>query len=1698
MKKFLCIVATIVVCNAVFTQPLNNEWIDYNKTYYKFKVGSNGLYRITQPVLASVGLGGVDASFFQLWRNGVQVPINTSIASGVFSATDFIEFWGQMNDGKLDKLLYKNTAHQLSDKLSLQTDTAAYFLTINTNTASNFRYVNIANNVAGTLLPAETNFNYTQRYNFRDRANRGYAENYGEDVYSSTYDVAEFLSTTDINNSGAYKIPLKNLFIYTAGSPATLTAGLSGNSSKSRGIKVKVNNTDFITKNYNGYVSSIEANSNVPLATFNGSNDTASIEIVTSDSYDRVVASFLELQYARQYNFGGSSNFEFQLPASGTDRFLQIANFNYGNTALPVLYDVDSKQFLVGDTTISGIVRFVLPASSAVRNLMLASRSTVHINQVTAIEARSFVNYNLSTNQGDYVIISHKLLMGGSNNAVEQYRLYRSGAAGGSYNARIFDIDELVDQFAYGIKKHPLSVRNFLRFANIAFSIKPKSVFIIGKGVTYDTYRFMESNPAIETQNLVPTFGWPASDAMLVSPDNSEPAPMFNTGRLSAITQLEILTYLDKVRMYEQVAASTMQTLAAKGWMKQLVHVAGGKDVGEDNLFTFYLKAYENIITDTSFGGIVANFNKKTGSETDPSTQSALAKYFASGIGLITYFGHSAASGLAYNLNDPNDYSNFGKYPVFLINGCTAGNIYDYDANRATTLSNVSERWVLAKDKGSVAFIAASHFGLTGQLDIYSSGFYKSLAKDGYGKTLGDNMKGGLANLKALATFTQFLGKIHGEQFLLHGDPALRVYYSTLPDFAVEDEQVSVTPTFISVTDKSFTVKANLLNLGKAVGDSVRVLVKRTYPDNSIVTVKDTLIPSVRFVDTLAMNFIIDDSKDKGTNTISITIDSDYKYAELSETNNSITKTFVVFQDELKPVYPQNYAIINTPQVKLQASTANTFSSLQQYAFEFDTTKFFNSPFKKTATVSSIGGALEFAPQVTLTDSTVYYWRIATLGSTTTKWTYSSFVYLQNATSYGYNQSQFFQHTESDLNNLAKDTPGRNIDFSYITQSLTVRNAVWPFGTSADDAYSIAINDALTPRTQGICYRGNNVTFTVYNPSSLKELFNHNQGQPGQYGSLDYTAGCTPGKEYDFAFSTENISTRNAARDFMLNNIPNGSYVVVRSVILRIIPSPFPPITYASDWKADELINGTGNSLYGQLKTAGFNDIDSFNRLRAFAFVYQKNNNTFTPVWKFTQDSLDPLLMKAFVQTRMNTGKIVSPKFGPAAKWYNMIWSGSRTDAEDILDIKLIGIKADNSVDTLQTYSEFQTNNNIGSIDANTYPYLQLVMNVKDTTNLSAYKLKFWRLLADALPEGALAPNINFKFKDSLQIGELQNVVIAFKNIGGIPFTDSLNVKMQVTDAANNTQNIVVPKLKKLAVGDTATINTTIDTKSLAGKNTFYVNVNPANNPKEQNTYNNFAYRNFYVTGDEKNPLLDVTFDGVHILNGDIVSSKPSIRIALKDESKYLLLNDTSLVTIQLKMPNGELRNYKYGTDTLQFIPANAASGDNKAIVQFNPVLLQDGDNYELYVKAKDRSDNLAGPQQYKVVFTVNNKPMLSNLFNYPNPFTTSTAFVFTLTGSRVPDNLRIQILTVTGKVVKEITKQELGNIHIGRNITDYKWDGTDSYGQPLGNGVYLYRVISSLDGKSLDKLNTADIGSNGADTDKYFKAGYGKMYLMR
>jgi flagellar hook assembly protein FlgD len=85
---------------------------------------------------------------------------------------------------------------------------------------------------------------------------------------------------------------------------------------------------------------------------------------------------------------------------------------------------------------------------------------------------------------------------------------------------------------------------------------------------------------------------------------------------------------------------------------------------------------------------------------------------------------------------------------------------------------------------------------------------------------------------------------------------------------------------------------------------------------------------------------------------------------------------------------------------------------------------------------------------------------------------------------------------------------------------------------------------------------------------------------------------------------------------------------------------------------------------------------------------------------------------------------------------------------------------------------------------------------------------------------------------------------------------------------------------------------------------------------------------------------------------------------------------------------------------------------------------------------------------------------------------------------------MRIQIMTVTGRVVREVKMHEIGPVRVGRNMTEFAWDGTDEFGDRLARGVYLYRVIAQLNGQDLEVRETK--------ASEYFTKGIGKMYLLR
>jgi hypothetical protein len=369
-------------------------------------------------------------------------------------------------------------------------------------------------------------------------------------------------------------------------------------------------------------------------------------------------------------------------------------------------------------------------------------------------------------------------------------------------------------------------------------------------------------------------------------------------------------------------------------------------------------------------------------------------------------------------------------------------------------------------------------------------------------------------------------------------------------------------------------------------------------------------------------------------------------------------------------------------------------------------------------------------------------------------------------------------------------------------------------------------------------------------------------------------------------------------------------------------------------------------------------------------------------------------------------------------------------------------------------------------------------------------------LLGDHAPECALDPKSGFYFpKDTIQQGEPLVIAVAIKNIGAYDM-DSLLVGYEVRPQGQPSQAIPYERQDSLRVGEIFLDTVYIDTEHLSGYHILRLEANPRNpegiqDQLEQYSFNNLLELGFFVEEDKTNPLLDVTFDGRHILNGELISPRPVIEALLEDENPYFIMNepsDTAQFKVFITYPSGnQIPVYFSQLSELQFIPADGT--ENRSRIRYTPEFTENG-IYRLLIQAQDKSGNNSGDQDYRIEFEVNTRPSITEVVNYPNPFSTRTQFVFTLTGVEPPDEFLIRIMTVSGIVVREIRQNELGPLRIGHNRSEFWWDGTDMFGDRLANGIYMYTVQARLRGEDLE-INTTE-------ASPYFYKGVGKMYLLR
>lgn len=1727
MKKYVVILVAIIAFFAIkigsFAQTnFGNEWINYNNTYYKIQVAKDGMYRLTYQALlqAGVPINTINPHRLQMWHRGRQIAIyikgQENLSDVTFAPDDYIDFYGQRNDGAMDTPMWWRPELQPHRYSALYNDSTAYFLTVNNSPQANRRIVRYTN--FSNTIPLETHHIAERLVMYENEYHMGQSLAI-EIVHRSEFDRGEGWTGTKLNRNltTPYFFTIDQLTQITNQINPRLELLLVGRNRHTHRVQVTVGpnqNTQRLigTAIFSGNVHhKFNATFAISDISSNGNLVIGLRVLGESGQPDAISVTYARVNYAQNFNAEQDNDRIYNIQAGTSQKRIQWSNTLQGVTVFDITRPHAVREIATQPAPNNGLIAVVDSTQINRKLFMTNGFAQIASAQISTVRFRQ-----IDPALHNYLIVSHRGLMqpvGNIANPVTAFAAYRASLQGGGYDTLVVTFDQLVNQFNYG-EKSPVAIRSFARY--MLNGGNPKYLTIIGRGIsllyrktrTQDNTSYVAYNEAI---NHIPPVGVPSSDVLHTWELKNPRQEAIPTGRINAYTPQELVNYLDKIIEYEQVPYDAT-------WRKRAIHVTGGRTPSEIINFRQYVDEWGLIFKRPCVGGTVVNYGKTSSNIVEIIN---VAPAVNEGAGILSFLGHSSTFNTDVEMgsvsNDEYGYNNKGKYPFMLINGCYSGNLF---------LPNqrvFNEDWLFTKDRGAIGCIAHNDLALAPFLREHGARFYVTAFQDTnyYGKTVGELRQRISERLlfhqSVPSTFNQFTAVIRNTgiadsalvmQMVYHGDPAIRLFAAPKPDYKTANNMLFFKEPNLTVASDSFTIGIVVHNYGKASQcctpkiDSLEVLVERTSAGGNNQIYPPQFFKAVMSNDTLY--FKINNSNGAsfaGQNTFTVKLDPFNKISELNEMNNEGVISYFFTQTGVIPLLPRPFSIVNFNQLKegqlrFVAQATNLLAENRNYVIELDTTDKFNSPSRQTKTF--LGGAI---PEVLLPlistsishDSTVYYWRIRTEDGITSdsNWQYSSFVFIGNSPE-GWYQGHFPQFKSTVQTGVSGNQNNRKWEFPLNDATLqvevggqqrpTFRNDLKVLfnGTRIDFGQDTRCGDreepsfvclaldkeTLIPYTWNLGRVGEPATYEwQFKCGLLPRPFNYLNRING-YGIYRISGYINFIKPDDFVMIT------------MLGHVPLVHALQdAPDLMNRLVQIGVDTAALRPRWQAGEpfIIFGRKGGAYGSAELV-------FGRPVEPQTPTNPNPNTTPPQQQ--------VVVGNFVFSgQVTAGTILSPTIGPAVEW-GAFFHQKEVQTNDEFKADIIGVAANGNEQIIAQDVPYAPHI-LSYVNANQYPYLRLKIRMKDDIDRTAPQLKKWIVVYKGVPEGVINPALTARenfFPTPKAEGEKFDIKVGFQNLTTINFSDSLGVQLRITNSnTGNTENWL-KKYPILKANDTMFIQLKdINTIGKVGNNRLQIFVNPRLQPEEFYE-NNFIEIPFLVRADRANPVLDVAFDGVRIMDGDIVSPSPLISVVLKDENKHLIKKDTAGLVLLLKKPCSgcEFERISINNPEVRWTPAGS---DNRFTIEYHPKNLADG-KYTLRVQGTDVSTNKSGVLDYQINFEVVNKATITHFYPYPNPFSTATRFVFTLTGSEIPDQVKVQIMTVTGKVVREITQDELGDIRIGNNISSFVWDGTDEFGDRLANGVYLYRVLVRQNGQMIEHRTTA--------ADNTFKHGFGKMYIMR
>jgi len=1579
----------------------NPNWITPNKTYLKMYVVNKGMSRIVRTDFANAGINttGLDPRTVKVYNKGLQIPIYFSgEQDGVFNDNDFFDFFGDRNYGGLVKTYdsNNNVLYVTDEYYNQYSDTNVYW--VDWGGANGLRFQNLNYSVS-TLYP---NNYFTDKIHFEK--DKLYYQ--GENTAASDY---RFLSTEKVLGEGWYWELMYNTQVLTD----TFSAPVQSSSPQTSTVKLfaipKTRNSSIINEH------SLEVRINGTLISTLLSNDFNKIDTTVSFSTSLLSGSSVNtvsVKYSHQPGFSGAmyfDNFEISYPrkfsltdkklsaqingADSTSKVFTVSGYN--NSSPVYIYDILNNIRLMNFTSNADTLKFSAKGISSIQ----ISNDTIR-NKPVKIKQRQVKDLVSNTNGADYLVIYNSIF----ESQAEQLRAYRNSHDG--YRSFKADVEDIYDVFGYGIED-PVAVRYFTNYVNVNWQLpKLRFICLFGRG-SLDPKK--NSTGSVYYKNLVPVYGNPNADGYFGNFNFGTffYYPQVAIGRLPAYSAAEAQAMVDKIIAYE--------SQPFENWNKNFTFITNGSTPSEQNshqvksnfdcavyvtsppVSGYCTKIYRN---DTS-GGITYNY------------ADSIVKDFDEGTIFVNYRGHAGSHDWEVMMQDPNVLNNGSKLPLVISLTCFTGETAKPDFRAFL------EKFIYLPNKGAIGTIGTTGWSFGTNGNDFGSYLLQTFKIDTT-RIIGDMVKFAGKSMSRDSLSFSIRHTING--YTLTGDPAVTLKYPKTADFKITQADYKLEPKTVTLsTPASLTIKP--YNLGMHA-DSVKIrfqLVKNNFN----YSFKDTVIKAFTIDREITHNFRIDTI---GIYSMNVILDVDNRFPLENPNDNTIQINIPLLESSFIPIRPADNSVIFKDSVQFVILNPNFDygqSSVNIYA-EMDTSKYFNSPVKKTFTNLNIkGGSTIFNTSVpVLNNNTLYYWRSRSIiNSDTSGWSQSNNFIYNNGIGFDspkmrpnqenlpvvISKSNKDQFDISELNNTEYSDGG--IRLNEEDAVLYVRS----YGSNAEEASYFSVGNKNIFIDGG---KNTGLNFLKVNKLTGKIL---------EFKNLKMSS----------AASSDSVIT-------FLNTFDTAQYMMLLS---------------AAYFPGSQTFSAGARSKLREFGSVYADTIGLLGYFHSWAFIGYLGANSsqvtemFDPCCQPVLTCLDcshwfEAVVSMNVKFKKSSGTVTNI-IGPASTWTDFSWKADIYPNSSI-GFDVIGIDRNGAETMLRPNVQTSEFNELGSVSAEQYPKLKFnaLLDMDTLSGFQSPVLRSLKVNYSAASELVFVKN-SLQFSTSDKDKNAVNFSFDYAN-GGYKylFGTVVNLYSKSISGSNLISSDTVTQLLK--TDSTLTYSNSFTMPNFRDSSRVWIEINPKDGQNEFYTFNNSGSIPLTSTVQSVRNEVKIIADGKLLQDGESVRKDPEIRIELTGERNTGIMQDTSMLIINL---NGyKIPYYLKGNlnPALKTIEGDNQTGSGSIAVLLKTVLNSGSNRLGIrYLNDNGNTDSLY------MDLIVSEESGITGVYNFPNPMKNETAFIFDLNTPDIIPGVRIKIYTVQGRLIRELNVQP--NIGVNQII----WDGRDEDGDNIANGTYLYKIFT-------------------------------------